>query len=477
MARKKIREYDGKQLLKQNLSSFCQKLRVELHAVQVVPETNWDELVKAHSWLSQVKLVVKPDMLFGQRGKSGFVGLNLSLEEAKTFIAERMGKPVTVKNITDNVVAFIVEPFVPHSEEYYLSFGSTRSSTRIMFSPAGGVEIEENWDLVRTFDILAGNENQPLALPDTFLADVPASVVPTLTGFIAAALAVFVRCDATTIEFNPLTIIPASSHPVLSGSICSPAVSSAGALGSGLRAIGSTAILPEDDVVDEALVVVPLDIRVELDDQAALRNLHTWPIDSADFPSPFGSGSRPAAEGVIEALDAKTGASLKLTVLNPKGRIWSLVAGGGASVIYADTVADLGAGDMLGNYGEYSGNPTDEHTYTYAMEVLKLACSDPEDKSRFGRALLVGGGIANFTDVAATFRGIIRALMEMAPALRECGFEIWVRRAGPNYEKALRMFQDVQPSLGVGVHIFGPDVVMTSIIHQAVTALKSRDSQ
>jgi hypothetical protein len=31
-----------------------------------------------------------------------------------------------------------------------------------------------------------------------------------------------------------------------------------------------------------------------------------------------------------------------------------------------------------------------------------------------GRALLIGGGIANFTDVAATFKGIITALREQA---------------------------------------------------------------
>lgn len=34
----------------------------------------------------------------------------------------------------------------------------------------------------------------------------------------------------------------------------------------------------------------------------------------------------------------QTGASLKLTILNPAGHIWTMVAGGGASVIYADTV-------------------------------------------------------------------------------------------------------------------------------------------
>lgn len=39
-------------------------------------------------------------------------------------------------------------------------------------------------------------------------------------------------------------------------------------------------------------------------------------------------------EAYIADLDAKSGASLKLTILNPSGRIWTMVAGGGASVVY-----------------------------------------------------------------------------------------------------------------------------------------------
>ncbi|THF96300.1 hypothetical protein TEA_018198 [Camellia sinensis var. sinensis] len=56
----------------------------------------------------------------------------------------------------------------------------------------------------------------------------------------------------------------------------------------------------------------------------------------------------------------ETSASLKFTVLNPEGRIWTMVAGGGASVIYADTVGDLGYASELGNYAEYSGAPNEE---------------------------------------------------------------------------------------------------------------------
>ena len=61
------------------------------------------------------------------------------------------------------------------------------------------------------------------------------------------------------------------------------------------------------------------------------------------FPTPFGRDAFPE-EKYIADLDAKSGSSLKLTILNPKGNIWTMVAGGGASVIYryaTTTVYDL----------------------------------------------------------------------------------------------------------------------------------------
>lgn len=52
--------------------------------------------------------------------------------------------------------------------------------------------------------------------------------------------------------------------------------------------------------------------------------------------------------------------------------------------------------------------------------------------------LIVGGGIANFTNVAATFKGIVRALQEFQTKLIEGKVSIYVRRAGPNYQEGLR---------------------------------------
>lgn len=113
-----------------------------------------------------------------------------------------------------------------------------------------------------------------------------------------------------------------------------------------------------------------------------------------EFPAPFGR-ELTKEEAYIASLDAKTGASLKLTVLNPTGRIWTLVAGGGASVVYADAIASSGFADELANYGEYSGAPTETQTYHYARTILDLMLRGPPHPD--GKVLFIGGGIANFT--------------------------------------------------------------------------------
>ena len=74
-------------------------------------------------------------------------------------------------------------------------------------------------------------------------------------------------------------------------------------------------------------------------------------------------------EAYIQKLDGSTGASLKLTVLRPVGRVWTMVAGGGASVVYSDAIAAHGFAHELANYGEYSGAPSEGQTYEYAKTI------------------------------------------------------------------------------------------------------------
>ena len=78
-----------------------------------------------------------------------------------------------------------------------------------------------------------------------------------------------------------------------------------------------------------------------------------------------------------------------------------MVAGGGASVIYSDTICDLGGSSELANYGEYSGAPSESQTFEYAKTILSLMTKEIHPE---GKVLIIGGGIANFTNVAATFK-------------------------------------------------------------------------
>jgi ATP citrate (pro-S)-lyase len=69
--------------------------------------------------------------------------------------------------------------------------------------------------------------------------------------------------------------------------------------------------------------IVPLDLAAKIDETAAFLNASMW--GHLDFPAPFGRKEFPE-EAYIRELDSKTGASLKLTMLNPAGRIWTMVS-------------------------------------------------------------------------------------------------------------------------------------------------------
>ncbi|MBI5036294.1 ATPase [Candidatus Micrarchaeota archaeon] len=402
MAQRAIREYDGKRILSRDLG-------FQLKAVLVDASTDWKELEKENKWLSSSKLVVKPDQCIGKRGKNNLLLLNASLEEAKKFVTERLGKKVTIGSVSGALTHFLVEQFVPHKTEYYVAFKTDYDKDVVLFSLEGGVDIEEHWEKVRSYDVPILSEGLKLDLPDF-------PEKKKVTEFILKAYKCFVDNDFAFLELNPFTIV--DGEAVILGSVA------------------------------------------RLDDTATFKG--TWEID---FPAPFGR-ELTKEEAYIKSLDEKTGASLKLTILNPKGKVWTLVAGGGASVIYADTIVDLGFGNEMANYGEYSGNPSDEETYEYAKTVLDLMTRGE------GKILLIGGGIANFTDVAKTFKGIIQALTEFAPKLKEKGVKIFVRRGWPNYEKGLELMRQLGKKTGLPIEVYGPEAHMTKIVPLALKELR-----
>jgi ATP-citrate lyase beta-subunit len=255
---------------------------------------------------------------------------------------------------------------------------------------------------------------------EPLMKDIHAEERKVVGPFIKGMYQYFSNCDLTLLELNPFTI------------------------------------------VDGKIRV--LDMRTMLDDTAAFQNAGIW--DNVEFPSPFGREPT-KEEAFIKSLDEKTGASLKLTILNPEGRVWTMVAGGGASVVYADTIVDKGFSKELANYGEYSGDPSTEETYLYAKTLLSLLTKE-KHKSGKDKILIIGGGIANFTDVANTFTGIIQALREYSEKMKQVGVRIYVRRGGPNYKAGLEKMRAVGKELNLNIKVFGPEAHMTNIIPMAL---------
>lgn len=60
----------------------------------------------------------------------------------------------------------------------------------------------------------------------------------------------------------------------------------------------------------------------KIDTCESYRQSEHW--KTLEFVRPFGTQHYPA-EDTIADLDAKTGASLKLTIINPHGRLWFLL--------------------------------------------------------------------------------------------------------------------------------------------------------
>ncbi|SMC09323.1 ATP citrate lyase citrate-binding domain-containing protein [Nitratiruptor tergarcus] len=442
MAQRAIREYDGKKLFAQNWDKYFAPLKYPFESVLV---TSGEELKKkaeepGYEWLKNKPLVAKPDMLFGKRGKNNLVLFkvnkpgDVTLEDAAKWIDEKRNQETTLLSGQKGVLThFIVEPFTPHTEdeEYYIAATTLDENYDVLYMSAhGGMEVEENWDKVVEvkIPINASDEEIEKIIKENIPADIPEDKKETYANFAVNFYKFFRDLNFAYLEINPVVIV------------------------------GDNVYL--------------LDLVARLDDTAGFLMRDKW--GDIEFPTPFGMPEKSPEEKAIAEADAKSGASLKLTVLNPEGRIWTLVAGGGASVVYADTIADLAGGVAeLANYGEYSGGPTTDETRFYTETVLDLMTRKKDPQGR-DKILIIGGAIANFTDVAKTFTGIIQAFEKYADKMKDVGVRIYVRRGGPNYEKGLKDIKEAAERLGLPIKVFGPETHITDIVRMAIEEDKAK---
>ncbi|KAF9165694.1 citrate synthase [Actinomortierella ambigua] len=419
-------------------------------------QSTLNQLEQQHPWLLTHKLVAKPDQLIKRRGKSGLLLLNADWQEAREWIVKHAGKEVVVDGVAGILKTFLVEPFIPHpsNTEYYICINSDRFGDNILFTHEGGIDIGDvDAKAVRLQVKVRDSFPTAESIREALLQQVPVNKHDVLIDFVQRLYAVYIDLHFTYLEINPLVVL--------------------------------------DPTPEEPARVYYLDLAAKLDQTGEFEAGPKWAIARApqniglaagtgaqgadvgpamEFPAPFGR-ELTKEEAYVQELDSKTGASLKLTILNKDGRIWTMVAGGGASVVYSDAIAALGMAHELANYGEYSGAPTETQTYEYAKTILDLMTRGTPNAE--GKVLIIGGGIANFTNVASTFKGIVRALKEFKQPLIAHKVRIFVRRGGPNYQEGLRAMRQLGESLGVEIQVFGPETHITEIVPLALTGKSS----
>ncbi|KIM03857.1 MAG: ATPase [Sulfurovum sp. FS06-10] len=442
MAQKAIREYDAKSILAKHWDKYFPSFTYAYETVMVQNGTELQEAAKSNTWLNEKTLVAKPDMLFGKRGKNGLVLFrdakpgDVSLAKATSWIDEKSsekqsvyfsfdGDTPTGEPSVDMLTHFIVEPFTPHAqeEEYYISATVVGDDDVLYMSAEGGMEVEENWDKV--IEVKFSITDTEDAIEAKIRANIPNDVAQkdkeAFAEFAIGFFRAYRELNFAYLEINPF---------VMQGN-----------------------------------KIELLDMVAKLDDTAGFLMVNEW--GDVEYPTAFGMEAKSPEVEAIEAADAKTGASLKLTLLKPEARIWTMVAGGGASVVYADTIADFAGIDDLANYGEYSGGPTTGETKFYAETILDLMTREKDAQGR-DKILIIGGAIANFTDVAKTFTGIIQAFEGYADKMKAVGIKIFVRRGGPNYEKGLKDIKEAADRLGLYIEVYGPETHVTDIVRMAL---------
>lgn len=373
--------------------------------VVVSSSEEFDQLAQANDWLQKSKLVAKAHEALGSRFKLGLVKVGLDLAGTKAAVKEMLGKQVESVTIREVIVSEAID----HTDEYYASAKSTREGVEVMVANCGGIEVEANWDKVKRILVDIGEVPTDAALTALVKdAGFSGDTAKKMAEFLKKLYTCFDNEDAQYLEINPA-------------------------------------------VQNAAGDLIALDAVTLLDGDAKFRH-KDW---NFPFAAEFGRAYTKNEEEVM-AVDAKVKGSVKLIEI-PGGNIAMLPAGGGASVYYSDAV--VARGGKLANYAEYSGDPPD-----WAVEVLtEKVCSLPGITN-----IIVGGAIANFTDVLKTFGGIIKAFRKAKAEGKLDNVRIWVRRGGPNEKQGLAAMKALQEE-GFNIEVFDRTLPLTDIVDMALS--------
>lgn len=357
-------------------------------------------------------VVVKALVPVGGRGKAGAVlpadTPAAAAEAAQTLLGQTLSH-FPVRQV-------LVQARAEIREEYFcaFTFDSMVRSPAILFSRAGGVEVEE---LVRDRrEALVARPVEPWPELPAFLAREIAEAAG-LTGqrlldvsvILTRLFRVFRANDAFLVEVNPLAVAGAGQ-------------------------------------------VVAVSAVVMVDDQAGFRHPE-WERLADPGES---NGWRPLTplERRMREIDATDpGSAIRFNEF-PEGRIACMVTGGGSGLVTLDHFARLG--EIPATTFDITPGRVEEKMYLAAKAILSR-----RDLS----GLIAGGNISNFIPIDVKVRGVMRALRELKV---DCSrFPVVFRYAGPGVEAARALAAGVP-----GVEFYDERTSLEEAVERIVTRVR-----
>jgi len=253
-----------------------------------------DEACEAAGTLGGYPVVVKAQIHAGGRGKGGGVKLAKNLDEVRSHAETIMSKPLVTPQTGPEgrpVRKLLIEQGLNIAKELYLSIIPDRSTAQIviMASMAGGMDIEEV--AATTPELIVKVPINPLLGIQSYHGrkvayglGLPAAVMKDFMKLLRKLYTLFVSCDCSLLEINPLVITA------------------------------------ENDLV-------ALDAKVDVDDNALFRQQEILAYRDVDEENPL----------EVEA------SRFNLNYINLDGNVGNMVNGAGLAMATMDLIKNSGA--------------------------------------------------------------------------------------------------------------------------------------
>ena len=137
-AQKNIYEFDAKKLIADKLPKYYPGFQYHNKLALIEVGTDIDKLIEQNPWMKTESVVVKPDQLFGKRGKANLILLDANSDQVSVGFDTNnnpiIGLSLTVNDLDQNEQVLFIGVDAIATDDLFLSFVSSSGAELSVFS-------------------------------------------------------------------------------------------------------------------------------------------------------------------------------------------------------------------------------------------------------------------------------------------------------------------------------------------------------